>query len=153
GDQGGPGSGGPNPGGPAVILDASTPPTPMTGITCGMTSCDSATQECCLTVMGGGGPMAGGTCTAKGACMGGLALTCSSSASCAMGDVCCVNFTQTGGTATCQPSCMGGGGGGGGGGGIQLCATDAECPMGEACSMGPGGFKACRRTRGGRDGG
>lgn len=108
---------------------------------------------------GPGGPMAGGTCTAKGACMGGLALTCSSSSSCMAGNVCCVTFTNAGGTATCQPSCMGmggggpGGPGGGGGGGIQLCATDAECPMGEACSMGVGGFKACRRTRGGRDGG
>ncbi len=162
--QPGPGAGGPNggPNGGPTLVDGGTSPAPTTGITCGMTSCDSTTQECCIMAVGPGGPggpMAGGTCTAKGACMGGVALSCSSASGCMAGNVCCVSFTNAGGTATCAPSCMGmggggpGGPGGGGGGGIQLCAIDAECPMGEACVMGFGGLKACRRTRGGRDGG
>ena len=101
-----------------------------------------------MTQAGGGGGAAE-KCVAKGKCQG-LALTCTSAASCTNGDVCCLSFGGGGGTsgATCKKTC--GGGGGGGGGGVQLCGSDSECPQGDTCESGgqiAGGLKTCRRPR------
>jgi hypothetical protein len=143
------------PSGPVVTGPA---PTKTAPIACGSTSCDGATQDCCITVGGGGGggsSTAGGpgggapssaVCTPKGKCDGDIALSCSSTASCASGQVCCANLNADAPTAVCQASCGGGGGGGGGGGVQQLCASDKDCPMGRRCQDTEAGFKFCRRS-------
>ncbi len=117
------------------------PPPPR--IPCGTTSCDPTTEECCLSPGPGGGSAA---CKARGTCSGGVAITCSSSASCKPGEVCCLSGGPGGGTATCTTTC---GGGPGPGGSVILCATDAECRAGERCRPTPLGFRACLRGPGG----
>ena len=97
------------------------PPPPPASLTCGMSSCNTASQDCCDSRAGLG-------CVAKGTCMG-ATLTCTSAGDCPPGDVCCLGGFGPGGppTSSCQMRC--GGGGGPGGGGQQLCASDAECGM------------------------
>jgi hypothetical protein len=58
--------------------------------------------------------------------------------------VCCAMFGAGGGGGiACAAQCMGG---------AQLCASSAECPMGDSCVPGFGGMgMVCRRPRG--DGG
>jgi hypothetical protein len=145
------------PGGPGV---GPTPPK-TTAIVCGGSSCDAATQECCITVGGGGGggssstaggpggdPPSTAMCTPIGKCGGDIALSCSSTASCASGQTCCADLNTDAPTAVCQASC-----GGGGGGNVQLCASDKECPTGRICQDTRAGFKFCRRPGGGGGGG
>jgi hypothetical protein len=113
------------------VIDGGSPGTP---IECGTTSCDSATQVCCITFAG----MAlNEACTAPSGCMG-ITLTCSSAQNCQSGDVCCANITMMSQGSECEPMCMGG---------LtnpQLCATSAECPMGQMCRNSPFGYKICR---------
>jgi hypothetical protein len=120
----------------------SGPPTmdaspPIGTISCGDKSCDPATQVCCVSFMGGQ------SCTAKGKCSGGIGLACTSAASCPGGEKCCFSGGGGGGGASCKASC-----GMGGPGSAQLCATDAECPMGQTCRNVMGGFKICRPAGG-----
>jgi hypothetical protein len=122
-------------GGPTSV-DAGGPVT--TTISCGNTTCDGATQECCVGLMGGGG---GATCVSQGSCAG-ISLACTSAANCASGDVCCISLG--GGGASCATSCSGGMGGN-----YQLCSTDAECPAGDTCQTTPFGVSICRGQGGG----
>jgi hypothetical protein len=66
-----------------------------TTITCGTTTCDSTTQECCLSFMGGS------SCAPTGQCQGGASLSCSSGANCASGEVCCATLSGGGASASC----------------------------------------------------
>jgi hypothetical protein len=120
---------------PPPVVDAAPPPV----ITCGATSCSPTSQECCFT--GGGGA----SCVPQGKCQG-IAIQCSSAASCTGGEVCCAAGGNGGSpTATCAPACTGG---------PQLCASDDECQNGGACRpLGKSGVAICRRPRGPRDGG
>jgi hypothetical protein len=111
---------------------------------CGQTTCNAATQVCCVT-------MAGSSCTAPNACNGDT-LVCSSSESCAAGDVCCATIAGVG---------PGGPGRDGGRGiGIQtecrgMCTFDevelcvpggAACPNNEMCrQVGMSDYYACER--------
>lgn len=106
-------------------------------IVCGGDVCDLASEECCVPFG------AEGTCVATGTCENAATFTCSSSAQCEEGEVCC--FSGGGGPGTdpsaeCAPQC---GGGGPMGGGLQLCETAAECEDGEPCEEAPFGFKVC----------
>jgi hypothetical protein len=101
-----------------------------------METCNGATQECCVG-------FSGAKCVAKGGCGGGSTFTCSDSASCPSGQVCCASRTGMSGGASCKPTCDMG---------LVLCATDAECKDGQRCNTGLGGFKYCGRAGGG-DGG
>jgi hypothetical protein len=121
-DGGGPDGGGSRPNAPDVIA-------------CGQATCDAATQDCCISPQGE-------ACGPKGTCFG-AALSCSSAASCAANEVCCLE-TQSGEPhASCRPQC-------GGRGSAQVCASDAECPIGTTCRSGGFGFNTC--TSGGSGG-
>lgn len=130
--------------------DGTTPPTdagpgtPGT-ISCGMTTCDAKTQECCVSFSGGG--MSTSKCVASGMCMGGgsVALACTDSTVCKMGEVCCAHFGGGGSGSDCSKTCMGG---------TRLCSTDSECRMGEKCQTSMfTGLKTCRMSGGGFDAG
>ena len=98
------------------------------GILCGASSCDPAVQDCCASF----GTF---TCVDKGKCTTGAPLSCSSSASCKAGDVCCFSGGFGGApSATCQPICFT----------IQLCQSSAECLGGRRCRPVFGGYKVCR---------
>ncbi|MGZ5967084.1 MAG: hypothetical protein ACXWP4_05410 [Polyangiales bacterium] len=131
----------------AGVTDTGT--TTGAPIKCGTTSCNSATEECCVT-----GSMSGvsSTCEKKGSCMGDLTLSCSDGTACAKGLVCCLTVDMSGGTSTCAKSCMSAGGPGGGS--FVLCSSDAECPMGQTCrnSRVPG-IKICQPSTGPGGGG
>lgn len=125
---------------PPPPTDAKPPPPPpadggtVTRITCGMTTCDSATQECCVTPSGGG---ATAKCIPRdGICSGGVTLSCSTGAACPAGQSCCLRVSMSGGDATCSSMC-------GGPGAFRLCTTDAECPMGQRCRSTTIGLRAC----------
>jgi hypothetical protein len=111
-------------------VDAGPPP----GIQCGTDICNPQTEVCCVTF---GGMMIQESCTDPMSC-GGAALTCSSAQSCPMGEVCCGFFMMGNAGSKCEPMCKGGFQN------PQLCATDAECPMGQTCKNSPFGFKTCR---------
>jgi hypothetical protein len=142
---GGPGSPPPPPP-PGTSSGGSSGTTPAPGIACGKTSCNSSTQECCLSLAGGGPGSVSSACTAKGSCASGVALSCSSAASCAAGQVCCLGQSNSGASAECKTSCGGGGGPGGPGGNfsVQLCNADPECPKNQECEPLQFGLKACR---------
>ncbi len=118
-----------------IVADAGPVSRP---ITCGTTTCDSATQECCLSSSG-----AAPKCTPKGTCTGGAALSCSSAASCAPGQQCCLTQPTPSAppSSTCKSACSGGGPGGE----IPLCTSDAECPAGTRCRRLGGGIRGCIR--------
>ena len=111
-----------------------TTTTTSAPIACGDTSCDGATQQCCAS-------MNGAKCISPGDPCQGITLTCSSSANCDPGEICCASFGNgpDDAQATCKKEC----GGPGPGGGVQLCASDAECKNGGKCEQGPGGFFTC----------
>jgi hypothetical protein len=77
------------------------------------------------------------SCLAEGQTCGGLGLSCTSALNCQPGDSCCLGLGSQGAGATCEPACKGLG--------VQLCLTDGECPMGEACLPIAGGISVCRR--------
>lgn len=106
-------------------------------IVCGGDVCDLTSEECCVPFG------AEGSCVPAGTCENAASFSCSSSAQCDEGEVCC--FSGGGGPGTdpsaeCAPQC---GGGGPNGGGLQLCETEAECEDGEPCEEAPFGFKVC----------
>lgn len=85
-------------------------PTMTTSMKCGLTTCDSASQECCIT--------AGiGVCTTKGGTCAGARYSCTSKSNCAAGEVCCVSGAGTGG-ASCTASCPSD---------STTCASNADC--------------------------
>ena len=98
------------------------------GITCGATTCDGLTQDCCAS-------FTGLSCVPKGKCTGGGTLSCSDSTSCPTGQVCCFGGLGGGGpSAKCALVCAG----------IQLCKTSAECKAPNTCQPVFGGFRVCR---------
>src|SRR5580765_2494582 len=99
---------------------------------CGTTTCDSATQDCCV---------AGNweqVCGAKGSCTSGT-LSCSGAASCGAGQLCCATRDQSGRpTAACATGpCPA----------FQICATAAECSSRLPCAgeIYPGSPQVCDR--------
>lgn len=125
----------------AVNVDGSTPVEPSDGgtvepertISCGMDKCSAATEDCCIS----GG--AGAACRPRGSCTRGVALSCSSTASCATGQVCCFRASGMGGAATCTTTCSGGRET------FRLCETDSECNAGTTCrGVGFGSLRSCR---------
>ncbi len=96
---------------------------PSATIRCGADTCVASSEDCCVSGGGGGGSA---DCRPKGTCGRGLALSCSSPASCG-GQACCLVVRDGGGTATCQPTCAGGRET------QRLCETDADCTMGRRC--------------------
>jgi hypothetical protein len=78
---------------------------------------------------------------APGQCNG-LSLTCTGTANCSGGEVCCGSLI--GGGATCEPSCNGG---------YQLCQSDSDCPSGDSCKRTLFGIDICRPAHGGGGGG
>ena len=97
------------------------------GITCGASTCNAATQDCCAS-------FTGLTCVAKGTCAGGGTLSCSDSTSCPKGQVCCFGAGGGAPSAKCASTC----------GGIQLCKTSLECKFPQTCQPVFGGFRICR---------
>jgi hypothetical protein len=109
-------------------------------ISCGAQSCDPTSQECCVSLGGGGGaPME--SCGPKGQCMGDVTLNCTGSSNCPNNEVCCLSTRGGMPQARCATRCRGGGGGGGPSG--QLCSTNQDCPMGQQCMMTPFGLGVC----------
>lgn len=123
--------------------------SPSTGpsgpIACGSSTCDAATQQCCLTFDSQGG--ASGSCTSSGKCDGDLALSCASGKNCPSGQVCCADLADDNtATATCKATC---GDTSRNGDSAQLCTADSECPKGQRCEKVPGGLGICNDRRGG----
>jgi hypothetical protein len=130
----------------AVITDGGISPGQTL---CGQTTCNAATQVCCVTGQGS-------SCTAVNACNGNP-IVCSAASSCGAGDVCCAMLggRRDGGmgiTTSCKPSC--------GFGSVELCSSSADCMNGEQCQpLGMTGYQACVPMRpppfdgGRRDGG
>ncbi len=114
----------------ATFIGADTS-TGVQPIPCGMgASCDPSTQVCCATQQAV-------SCTAKGQCMG-ASFSCTSSANCSNGDVCCGSFQMQSIKATCMAQC--------GNQQPQLCLTDNECKQpGYKCRVIPQlqGLKLC----------
>jgi len=104
-------------------------------ITCGDTTCDARSQDCCVS--GAWEEI----CGSKGSCMFG-ALSCSSAASCAMGQVCCASTDMAGTpTAVCATApCPA----------YQLCSSTSECVSGGPCSgsIYPGSPAVCDKCAG-----
>ena len=98
-------------------------------ITCGMATCNSASQECCFE-----SERDPPRCTPKGTCAG-AAFGCSSSLCCGSGESCCLD--QDVGQAVCKSGCRRDE--------ITLCTTNAECPMGSRCRRVGPGLSACMR--------
>jgi hypothetical protein len=123
------------------MVDSSGPPGDggsVGPVHCGMATCNPP-QVCCVDPQ-----MMSEACTDPNACMG-IPINCSGAASCPMGDVCCGSFQNMMVSVGCTPGSMCPMGS------AQLCQMSSECPMGERCRMGPGGFRICRP--GGFDGG
>ena len=162
GVTGGSGSGSTGTSGSVSGPPSAGPAPASAAITCGKTSCNLATQDCCIQDASGVA-----SCTTKGQCQG-VALSCTSSANCVNGEVCCVQLDQGSQAASCQTSCDSGPGGGPGdpggdpgdpgdpgggpgdgpGGAFRLCASTAECAKGETCQRTPLGFGVCIGGRG-----
>jgi hypothetical protein len=97
-------------------------------IPCGSTSCNPATDVCCITQQSI-------ACAAQQTCTG-TSLSCGSAADCPSSDVCCETPASNGTlTAACAAIC--------GANDYQLCAADPECPSGAHCVQGLDGFKVC----------
>jgi len=115
-------SGGPTPLGPCTAISGGLPCD--TGkIYCGATTCDQATQECCVDVTTGAA-----TCTNIGSCSN-APMACDEARDCAAGEVCCFSASGTTPTgAQCTPgSCSGLGEF------AQSCRSDDECSISGEC--------------------
>ncbi|HEY3352429.1 MAG TPA: hypothetical protein VGQ83_04205 [Polyangia bacterium] len=107
--------------------DAAPQPQQDTGATpgvipCGSTTCDVATQECCI------GP-GGGTCIARGAQCQGLPASCDGPEDCAGGTpVCCAQLMGGGRGVQCTAAndCNG----------QRLCRVDGDCGANARCCAG-----------------
>lgn len=120
---------------PGARDDAEEHPSSTERTACGTTTCDAATQDCCIS-----GSWQG-TCAAKGSCTTGV-LSCSGSASCSGGQICCATVATDGRpTAACAAGpCPA----------YQLCARPSECTGGQPwhghdLSRQPGSLRQVRR--------
>jgi hypothetical protein len=88
--------------------------TPGT-VSCGNSSCSTATDYCCAASDGGG------TCNPNdaGTCASGVRVACNEAADCPSGSVCCQLDAYGPHSATCETSCPTGY--------FQVCRTDSEC--------------------------
>lgn len=111
-------------------------------IACGTDLCDAETMDCCVGANSS-------ACVVKGSCEG-VTFSCSSSASCAEGQVCCahVDLGEQRLESTCRESC-----GGSDGPTIQFCVSDSECRNGEVCAESYGLQGVCRGNGGPRGAG
>lgn len=109
--------------------DSSTPADAGSGdggavgtIPCGTDNCTVSSQVCCY---GGGAAMP--SCTAIGGCTG-TPIDCRGTANCQGGDICCLDRSGGGISATCtaSASCNG----------LRLCAADGDCATGYTCPRG-----------------
>jgi hypothetical protein len=104
-------------------MDAGAP-----GIVCGRTSCNPASQVCCIAAR------AMTSCTTAMACTG-QALTCSGAESCAAGQVCCGAIQAGGGLKTsCAATCPRGD--------VELCTKNSDCANG-TCRASAVGYGTC----------
>lgn len=106
------------------ITDAASDTRISGSIKCGMGTCNSASEECCVG-------LSGTKCVMIGGCGGGTPFACSDNSACKMGEVCCAESLTSG--SKCAASCTG----------YVLCATDAECTGEKKCLNGIGGTKYC----------
>jgi hypothetical protein len=95
--------------------DGSTPGI----IECGTTTCNAATQQCCVTWQGA-------SCIAKGAQCQGIVATCDGPEDCNPGQICCGRTwgQNRGLTCTAPNACNNG---------ERVCHLDADCVSGERC--------------------
>jgi len=109
-----------------------------TGIDCMGSTCDPATQHCCITGMPGGG--ATGMCVDLGTMCMGAAVDCDGPEDCGGGEVCCARGSLSGITVGCEPASDGCGTGGFGE--FELCHDVADCSgAGDmCCPISMGGF-------------
>jgi predicted outer membrane repeat protein len=131
-------------GGPGMTgaAGATAVPPPMR-IPCGAETCTFGTQTCCARLQNGA-PTA--SCiAATDSCQGGLSFSCSNTAECGGGAVCCVSTRSLSTTCEQPVACVLSPG-------IILCNSDADCPglLGNCC--GGGNMKICgpRACNGGR---
>jgi hypothetical protein len=95
---------------------------------CGMTTCDSATDICCVATR---------MCVAANATCRGSTLACSGSNSCTAGSVCCEEATgRNTTTSKCETKCPAGA--------AQLCTTNADCATDYVCRA-AGNYGVCVR--------
>jgi|HubBroStandDraft_1064217.scaffolds.fasta_scaffold24781_2 hypothetical protein len=95
------------------VPDGGAPSDPMM-VTCGSTTCDTNSQQCCVAADGGGG-----TCTAFTAgCTSGITEPCDEAADCTNA-VCCQPLECGAHSTSCKTACAAGD--------FQLCRTDSEC--------------------------
>ncbi|MGO9839345.1 MAG: hypothetical protein ACLP1X_34625 [Polyangiaceae bacterium] len=109
GDAGGEG------GSPVCLVPEGGAPCSPGKVSCGSTTCDTATDYCCAGTNGAGTcePLNGGTCAS------GVKVECDETADCASGDVCCQQDAYGPHSATCEASCPTGY--------FQVCRSNAEC--------------------------
>ncbi len=104
--------------------DSPAQETGPSGIPCATKYCDPKTQVCCVI-------LGSRTCTPIGSCSGGASMGCFDESSCPQGDICCGTIPNATLVSECAASCDAG---------FQLCASAAECPKGNQCVPGPGGY-------------
>lgn len=115
---------------PPPPIDAGPPPPPP--LNCGNSTCNVQSQQCCITQQGS-------SCVSIGNCNGGIALSCTGSASCGKGQVCCATLGGGGANAKCAPSC------GNPPQAIQICNAKSDCKPNQNCISVPQvqGLKVC----------
>jgi hypothetical protein len=98
---------------PVPVPDGGVPSDPMM-VTCGGTSCDTTSQQCCGSADGGAG-----TCTAfTASCASGITEPCDEAADCTNA-VCCQPLECGQHSTSCKTACATTD--------FQLCRTDSEC--------------------------
>jgi hypothetical protein len=115
---------------PPPPIDAGPPP--ITTINCGNTTCNSQSQQCCITQQGS-------SCVAPGKCNNGIALSCTGSANCSNGQLCCATLGGGAASAKCASTC------GNPPQAIQICQKKSECKPNQNCIAVPQvqGLKVC----------
>jgi hypothetical protein len=89
---------------------------------CGADVCPAG-EVCCFDPM-----TLGLQCLARGACRN-IPVECASVTDCSNGEVCCATFQGVTYQVICSSQC-------GRPRSFQICASDAECPVGQVCSQG-----------------
>ncbi len=122
-------------GGPIVETPVYRNPdgSPNTQIRCGSSVCDSTIQDCCVGNDDTMARLPTFTCAPKGTCGDnyGFFMSCSSTANCPIGDVCCGTWPADPATTVhvdCRASCDGPAD-------EQFCAVDSECAPGQTCTQ------------------
>ena len=102
---------------------------------CGGSTCDEATQFCCVQTGGAE------SCQTTGTACAGSRRECDKASDCPPGNVCCFDFSAQPASASCHSDC-----GGGGDTRVQACRTPSECLSGacatHACVAG-GSIESC----------